>query len=122
MSPTHLSRRLWLEVRDRLAVLESPEAVAAATQLPLDTIAAIASGQLLPSRIVVDDHDPERDEILQATRCRGCGGLVYVWPCLACQLEGPAAKSPADHDQPRLSGLALKHKRRRERARQQDAA
>ncbi len=29
-------------------------------------------------------------------RCRGCGALVYLWPCLACCLsEAAATESPA---------------------------
>lgn len=32
-------------------------------------------------------------------RCRTCGSLVYLWPCLACQLEhaDSSAPSPQPH-------------------------
>lgn len=25
-------------------------------------------------------------KIKSAVRCKGCGGMIYLWPCLACRL------------------------------------
>jgi hypothetical protein len=96
------------------------EIIAEITQLSPSTIADIGSGELQPSRIVVDDHDPNREEILKAQRCRGCGALVYVWPCLACQMCTAVAEPEPVAG--RVRGLALKHKRRREQRRNKSAA
>jgi hypothetical protein len=63
--------------------------------LTANTIAAIQADRIQPSRIVVEDDDPLREEMLTARRCHGCGALVFHWPCLACQLAagGPTTKS-----------------------------
>lgn len=120
MSHAYLSRHKWLQVRELLDQQQTLAAIAEVTQLSPSTIAAIASGELQPSRIVVDDLDPNREEILKAKRCVGCGALVYIWPCLACQMSTAVAapKPVAGH----VRGLALKHKRRREQRRNKSAA
>src|SRR5262245_23753106 len=64
--------------------------------LAVGTIARIASVRRLRRlklHLLTEDEMPEDDpppEYLAANlrRCPGCGGLVYRWPCLACQLRG----------------------------------
>lgn len=60
------------------------------------TIARIARGDLEAPE-PREDHPPGYDE-RQKRRCPTCGHLVYLWPCLACELEtptGPPAAVPA---------------------------
>jgi hypothetical protein len=120
MPTTYLPRRIWLRVRELLAAQTALETIAEVTQLSPSTIAAIASGELQPSRIVVDDHDPNREEILKAQRCHGCGALVYVWPCLGCQMSLAVAEPEPVVRQVR--GLGLKRKHKREQRRNKSAA
>jgi hypothetical protein len=108
----YLSRPVFLAVREQLAAGVKIAQIAADTGLATATIEGIEAGRVGPSRIVVDDDHPLRDEMLSATRCAGCGALVFAWPCLACQM---AAGGPLAGD--RVSGLAAKAKRRRVRAR-----
>lgn len=120
MAAEYLTRRDYLQVRDRLAVGDPREQIAEELALAPATVAAIASGELLPSRIVVDDDHPLREEMLTATRCAGCGALVFTWPCLACQLA--ARRKPGGVKKQRLQGESLKNKLRRQQKRAERAA
>ncbi len=111
MSSEYVSRRRFLHVRERLADQIPLTRIAAETGLSETTIAGIAAGQVSPSRIAVDDDHPLREQMLSARRCPGCGGLVFSWPCLACQITGavaPVAAQPA-----RKNRTLAKYKRNR---------
>ncbi len=42
-----------------------------------------------PHGAAIDPTDPPPGyDPQQVRRCSGCGKQVYLWPCLACQLEG----------------------------------
>lgn len=110
MSHEYLSRRSFLTIRE-LAEEKSVAEIAQSLCLTQATVVAVLEGRLLPSRIVVDDDDPLREEMLTARRCQGCGALVFRWPCLACAMA--AGKQPPK----RLSGSAVKRKRQRARDR-----
>ncbi len=108
MTSEYLSRRSFLKIRE-LAGDSSPPAIAAEVGLSVETVVAVIEGRRQPSRIVVDDDHPLRDEMLTAQRCAGCGALVFTWPCLGCAMaEGHVPLPPQ-----RLSGAGLKYKRQR---------
>jgi hypothetical protein len=58
----------------------------------------------------VEDDLPEDDappDYIAANlrRCPGCGGMVYQWPCLTCQLRAPlAGTKPGPGEAPRDAG------------------
>ncbi len=108
MNDEYLPRRMYLRVRELLAEKCSTHQVALLVPLSPATIDQIAADQILPSRIVVEEDDPQRDEALTAQRCAGCGALVYAWPCLGCQMTRGETVS-----RPRVGGLRLKYKQRR---------
>lgn len=59
------------EIRDRRAIPAVP--------------ARFSPGDpLLPTGDAPPGYDPTN-----VHRCRGCGALVYLWPCLACCLAAP---------------------------------
>jgi hypothetical protein len=95
MSTPYLSRLAWLRVRELAANFAPVEQISLETALDPATVEGILAGRIQPNRIVVEDDDPLREEALTARRCRGCGGLIYVWPCLACSLSCPAGPDPS---------------------------
>lgn len=99
MSSSSISRRVVLRVRELLEEEQPPAGIALLLGLPLATIEGIAAGRIQPSRLLIEHDDPQRDAMARAERCPGCGGMVYLWPCLACQLAGeravPSAPLPA---------------------------
>jgi hypothetical protein len=111
MSHEYLSRHKFLRAREMAAENAPLEAIAAELGLCLKLVEAILQDQAQPSRIVVDDDQPLREEILTSSRCPGCGALVYAWPCLACQMAGQISPPPAAG--PRVRGANLKQKLRR---------
>jgi hypothetical protein len=111
MSDEYLSRHKFLRAREMAAENAAPELIAAQLGLDLAQVQAILQDRLQPSRIVVDDDEPLREEILTSQRCEGCGALVYVWPCLACQMAGVI--SPPPPSTKRVRGENLKQKLRR---------
>jgi hypothetical protein len=47
-----------------------------------------------------DEEPPEDDApadyvARNMRRCEGCGGMVYVWPCIACQMATMTPVAPA---------------------------
>lgn len=43
-----------------------------------------------PFAVPVSDDDlphPSAAELARARRCSGCGGRIYVWPCLQCRIR-----------------------------------
>ncbi len=112
MTRPYLSRRSFLEVRHLLAENVPFAAIAEQTGVALRTIADIAQDAVLPSRIAEDEEHPLWEEMQHSRRCPGCGALVFLWPCLACQLTacagGGGVKVPR-----KAAGLKLKDKRRR---------
>jgi hypothetical protein len=54
---------------------------------------------LLPEEGLPDDSPPQFSA-RQLRRCPGCGGMVYLWPCLACQMA-TARPQPAP-ERPRM--------------------
>jgi hypothetical protein len=52
------------------------------------TVARLARGQRRPRRVPVPDDAPPGYDPDRVRRCPGCGGNVYLWPCLKCLCEG----------------------------------
>jgi hypothetical protein len=111
MTSEYLSRRSFLKIRE-LATDFAVHAIAGEVGVSPDCVTEVISGERQPSRIVVDDDHPLRDEMLEARRCHGCGALVFTWPCLACAMQSGSAAAT-----PRISGRDLKYKRSRTSAR-----
>ena len=112
MTSEYLSRRSLLRIRE-LATELPVSAIAAEVGVSPDCVVEVISGRRHhPSRIVVDDDHPLRDEMLTARRCHGCGALVFTWPCLACAMQAGNCAAAQ-----RISGLDLKRKRSRAAAR-----
>lgn len=111
MTSEYLSRRSFLIIRDAAEETE-PVELAARLGLAVETVLEVLAGKRRPSRIVVDDDHPLRDEMLIARRCKGCGALVFTWPCLACDIASGASRAT----QQRVTGVGLKDKRRRTKA------
>lgn len=42
----------------------------------------------LPAHVLPNDDRPPGFDPTNIRRCRGCGALVYLWPCLSCHVEG----------------------------------
>lgn len=114
MNPEYLPRRSFLKIRELAGEMPIDE-IAAMVKLSTQTVAEVIAGRRQPSRIAVDDDHPLHDEMLTATRCAGCGALVFTWPCLGCQMSGLAPRSAES----RIAGEPLKYKRQRIRRRQQ---
>lgn len=119
MSTSPLSRRDFLRVRELLAENIPRNAIAAKVELPVETVNDIAAGRAKPSRIIVDPDDPQHEAALNSQRCPGCGGMIYRWPCLGCQIAAQRLAPPQTH---RLGGERLKEKRRREARNRRRAA
>ena len=122
MSSEYVSRPQFLHVRQRLADQATAPEIAAETGLATTTVVAIAAGQIGPSRIAVDDDHPLREQMLSAKRCPGCGGLVFTWPCLACQLTGAIAPVTAAKKRTNREPAKYKRNRLKQRARRLQAA
>jgi hypothetical protein len=64
--------------------------------LAVGTIARISSDrklrrrklELLAEADLPEDDPPPDYESRRMRRCPTCGGMVYLWPCLTCQLRG----------------------------------
>lgn len=81
--------------------------------LSVSTIARIADDRRLardePTEGEMPEDDPPPDySAQQLRRCPGCGAMVYLWPCLACQ---PATAVP-QVEQTFLSAEKKKHHER----------
>jgi hypothetical protein len=122
MSLEYVSRRKFLLVRERLAQQVALAEIAAETGLSTATVVAISEGRIGPSRIAVDDDHPLRDEMLRAKRCPGCGGLVFIWPCLACQITGAITPVPASQKRTNREPAKYKRNRVKQRAKRLAAA
>ena len=122
MSSEYVSRPQFLHVRQRLADQATAFEITAETGLSATTVAAIAAGRIGPSRIAVDDDHPLREQMLSAKRCPGCGGLVFVWPCLACQITGAIAPVAAPQKRTNREPAKYKRNRLKQRARRLQAA
>lgn len=48
------------------------------------TVHRVLRGVWVP---VEASDDPYAQLRMQARRCRGCGGLVYEWPCRTCRMR-----------------------------------
>lgn len=59
--------------------------IARQLQLSHTTVSRIATGKWAPEQVTEDD--PDAILRARAKRCPGCGGRVYHWPCLCCQLR-----------------------------------
>jgi len=65
--------------------------IARALNLSMWTIARIADDRQMRRDPVPEEELPEDDAPADYVandlrRCGGCGALVYVWPCIACQM------------------------------------
>src|SRR5687768_5518648 len=94
MNAEYVSRWAFLKARELLALAQPVVDIAAQLKLLPATIEAIAAGELTHSHLVIEEDEPERDAMLTSRRCAGCGGMVYVWPCLTCQLRAAPASAP----------------------------
>ena len=68
-----------------------------------------------------EDDAPPDYAASQLRRCGGCGGMVYVWPCIACQMATltqrvlPAAEAEDEEEEdaaPLLTGKQKRWKRK----------
>ena len=50
---------------------------------------------LQPGDLPTKNDDPPGFDPANLRRCRGCGALVYLWPCLSCCLAEEASESTA---------------------------
>ena len=66
--------------------------IARQLHISVPTVSRIATGQWKPA---TQREDPLAELEQSATRCPGCGGLVYHWPCLACELRAKAERRSA---------------------------
>ena len=46
-----------------------------------------------PQHLLPEDDTPPGYDPTNIRRCQGCGSLVYLWPCLACQMAAEAAST-----------------------------
>ena len=113
MSPDYLDRRSYLKIRELAGEMPVVE-IAAIVKISTQTVVEVIAGTRQPSRIVVDDDHPLREEMLTATRCTGCGALVFARPCLGCQM---AERKPLPAQ--RIRGKHLRDKLTRTKRRQQ---
>jgi hypothetical protein len=56
---------------------------------------AIPTEELPADELPADDGPPDF-EAGNMRRCPGCGGMVYQWPCLTCELRELAENPPPD--------------------------
>jgi hypothetical protein len=110
MTPEYVSRWAFLKARELLALDRLPAEIAAELKLLPATVVAIAAGDLTHSHLVIEEDDPLREEMLTARRCPECGGMVYVWPCLVCQMRNLPQPSRAAKN--KVRDLKQKHRRR----------
>lgn len=93
VSERWIARRFDLSaptVRDRLRQIRSETAV------PLPLVPFPPGDPPLPGDDTPPGYDPAN-----IRRCRGCGALVYLWPCLACCLsEVAVTESTSTSSQP----------------------
>lgn len=83
-------------IRRHLNARIRPPEIARRTGLAVATILRIASDrklrrrklELLSELDLPEDDAPPEYVAARLRRCPGCGGMVYQWPCLACQLRG----------------------------------
>ena len=51
----------------------------------------------MPECELPEDDAPPDYEAAELQRCAGCGGMVYHWPCLACEaMNGPRVAPAAE--------------------------
>jgi hypothetical protein len=85
--------------------------------LAVGTIARISSDRKLRRRKLAllseadlpEDDPPPDYQSQRLHRCPGCGGMVYQWPCLTCQLRGDGevgSACRAEPDPPTTSSAA----------------
>jgi len=113
MTAEHISRRAFLKARELLAIRRPIEEISLETGLSLGAIRDIDADRVQPSRLIVEDDDPMREEVLKSRRCPGCGAMVYHWPCLACQFESRDAANARNRGKNRKQKLARLARKRR---------
>jgi hypothetical protein len=62
-----------------------------------------------------EDDAPPDYEAAKLGRCPGCGGMVYVWPCIACQMATMERVLPAQEvkDEPEEIKVRPNYKQQR---------
>jgi hypothetical protein len=85
-----LARQLVLRLYSRGMTLRT---IARRTGVSLSTVVRLtrASGRRPREMVLPDDPPPSYDPTL-LRRCPGCGGRVYVWPCLLCLIRERRAR------------------------------
>ncbi len=92
-------------IRRLLALGWSQRLIARQTRASFATVSRIATGKWKPCPqtrpgIAVETlrcSESEEQALLElsATRCPGCGGRVYRWPCLLCEVRGIQSRRAA---------------------------
>ena len=77
--------------------------IARRLDIAVNTISRIAGDRKLRRQPLGDIELPEDDpppgyEARNMRRCHGCGGMVYLWPCLTCQLREGFVPSATESD------------------------
>jgi hypothetical protein len=55
---------------------------------------------IFPSDVPRPEDDPPGFDPANLRRCKGCGALVYLWPCLACCLAEEANEATSKQENP----------------------
>lgn len=96
------------DLRTRVRVLiscgESHSAISRQLRLSRNTVARIAS-QISATSTPREGHPPGYDE-RNKRRCQSCGHMVYLWPCLACEL-GEKNQTLARKQPPTAEGKSI---------------
>ena len=114
----------FLAVRRALAAGQRQVDIAREFDLGIWTIERIAARlrydeDPLAVELPEDDAPPDYSAA-NLRRCSGCGAMVYVWPCIACQLDTMERVAPAEEveDGPDEIDARLNYKQRRWRRKQ----
>jgi hypothetical protein len=125
-----MHRRLTLSefyaVRRALAAGMRHTEIARELDLSVWTIDRLAALERYQQDPITEDELPEDDAppdylAQNLRRCPGCGAMVYVWPCIACQMATQTQRVPpapelddeADADEPPEIEIAPCGRRRR---------
>lgn len=78
-----LNHRFAPRIRDLLALHLSHDKIARRLGMSPANVGKIAR-QLAAETPPLPDESPPGFEERNLRRCPGCGGMVYLWPCLTC--------------------------------------
>jgi|GEM_PF-5870458 len=101
-SHRRIARRLGID-RETVARIVAAQVIAARTHVDIRHCSDGLLDQTPPGDFLTPQDDPPFFDAANLRRCRGCGSLVYIWPCLACCLAAEAnaaAEAEAESDKP----------------------